>query len=207
MNYNHIDHLLYGGPNLTLVSQQVEQQLGIAPITGGSHPGKGTRNEILGLSHGAYLEMIGPDPTQSVDQVWMNIDQFTSPKLFRWAAKGSNLDALRGKALTKGIDIGAIQSGQRQKPDGSLLKWHLTNPDVLLCDGLIPFFIDWGEAGNPAPSLPFAGELIEFYGTHPYPAEVEKILAALNLEMEVKQSAHIGLVAKLNVNGQVIELK
>ena len=207
MSFNRIDHLLYGGPNLTLASDQVEQQLGMAPITGGSHPGKGTRNELLGLSHGAYLEVIGPDPAQSVDQIWMNIDQFTNPRLFRWAAKGKDLSSLREKALSKGIDIGEIQHGQRQKPDGSFLKWQLTNPDVLLCDGLIPFFIDWGEAGNPSPSLSFAGELVEFYGTHPDPAKVDKMLTALDLEMEVKPSAQIGLVAKLKVKGQLIELK
>ena len=78
---------------------------------------------------------------------------------------------------------------------------------MVLADGLIPFFIDWGEAGNPADSLPFAGELVEFYGTHPYPAEVEKMLAALDLDMEIKPSDHTALIARIKVNGQLIELR
>lgn len=207
MNYHQIDHLLVGGPDLDQASRYIEQLLGMTPLTGGSHPGKGTCNQLLGLSHGAYLEVIAPDTQQQVEQVWMSIDQFTRPRLFRWAAKCNDLEGLRENALSKGIDIGEIQSGQRQKPDGSLLQWKLTDPDVILGDGLVPFFIEWGEAGNPTPSLPFAGELVDFYGIHPNPGKVEKVLAALELEMEVGQNSTAGLVAKIETNNQLIELR
>lgn len=207
MDFNHIDHLLFGGPDLDQASIHIHQLLGHQPITGGSHPGKGTRNQLLGLSHGAYLEIIGPDPAQQVDPVWMNIDQFIAPHLFRWAAKFHDLESLRERAFSKGIDIGEIQSGERQKPDGSLLKWKLTNPDVVLCDGLVPFFIDWGEAGNPSPNLLFAAEIIEFYGMHPQPDPVKRTLDILEVEMEIRPAKQPALMASLQLDGLAVQLQ
>ena len=206
MNFNQIDHLLYGGPDLTRASQEINHLMGMAPITGGSHPGKGTRNELLGLTHGAYLEVIGPDASQQVAATWMDVDQFPVNRLFRWAAKCNDLEALVEKAKSAGIDLGDIQSGQRQKPDGSLLTWRLTNPDVLLGDGLIPFFIDWGENGNPTPTLPYAGEILDFYVSHPEPEPIQEMLNALEIDLEVKKAAHAGLVAQLSVPNGIINL-
>jgi len=205
MNLQQIDHLLFGGPNLEEGSKAVQELLGIAPVTGGSHPGKGTRNELLGLSHGAYLEVIGPDPDQEVSPIWMNIDQFPTHRLFRWAAKCSDLEAIVDKAKSAGIDLGEIQSGQRQKPDGTLLKWRLTNPDVVLGDGLIPFFIDWGDAGNPTPSLPMAGEIVDFYGVHPEPEKVKAVLNVLEIEMDINKAESVELVAKFSVSNGMVD--
>lgn len=192
-DFNQIDHILYGGSDLEEGIRQLNQKAGIRPVTGGSHPGKGTRNALLGLSHGAYLEVIGPDPAQSVDRVWMDLDQAENASLFRWAAKCDNLYELRSRALEAGIDIGEIQHGSRQQSDGSLLEWQLTDPNVVLCDGLVPFFIDWGHKGNPSRELPGAGNIRSFHAVHPSPDKVKSVLKILSMEMDVQLGNKPGL--------------
>ena len=41
-------------------------------------------------------------------------------------------------------------SGSRRRTDGVLLSWRYTDPQTVLADGLVPFFIDWGQSPHPA---------------------------------------------------------
>ena len=73
------------------------------------------------------------------------------------------------------------------------MSWRLSNPDIVLGDGLVPFFIDWGPAGNPASSLPTMGEIEAFYATHPDPEPVQHILKVLGINLEVNRGPVTGL--------------
>lgn len=206
MNFHLVDHFLFGGSNLAQASTRIKALTGVNPVKGGCHPGKGTHNQLLGLSHGAYFEVIGPDPEQHLDRVWMDLDKKFSPSLFRWAAKCDDLEGLRNKALENGIDLGKIQYGSRKTLDGQLLEWKLTDPDVVLFDGIIPFFIDWGVEGNPSSSLPKAAEIHRFHAVHPAPEKVAEVLEILDIPLQVKKGERPGLVLMLGKGDTIFSI-
>ncbi len=201
-----IDHLLYGVPNLEDGIAHIHQLTGVKPAIGGSHPGLGTHNALLALGDSSYLEIIAPDPNQTVERVWMDLDKLQRPRLFRWAVARGSLEEVRAKVLSLGVDIGEILKGQRQTTDGHLLQWALSDPNVILADGLIPFLIDWGKQGNPTPTLPKGCELKSLTATHPNPSVSQDILRILGISLKIEKGNTPGLKAKIGTPKGILEI-
>lgn len=198
-----IDHLVFAAPTLEEGCDHIEKLLGSRPLPGGRHSGLGTHNALLGLGPGVYLEVIAPDPTQSnlTREPWMGSGRVTTPRLIRWSAKAGDLPALLKQAGAAGIDLGSVGGGSRQRPDGSTLSWQLTDPDVDPGDGVIPFFIDWGESPHPAATLPAVATCRGLRAEHPRAAALRKQLAVLGLELPVAGGDQPRLIAELALPG------
>ncbi|MGH7702967.1 MAG: VOC family protein [Gemmatimonadales bacterium] len=181
-----LDHLVYATPNLEAALTHLERILGVRPLPGGVHPAWGTRNALLSLGPESYLEVIGPDPERSLGTrpTIFGIATLQVPTLVTWAAKATNLASLVEQARQAGIDLGRPAAGNRVMPDGTDLRWQLTDPFTSRGGGLFPFFIDWGAGPHPGASAPWL-ELIDFHARHPRPEETAGLLRKLGLDLRV----------------------
>jgi hypothetical protein len=202
-----VDHLVYATPNLDAAIVDLERRLGVRATPGGSHPGRGTRNALIAIGAAAYLEIVGPDPDQVVDGPrWFGIDGLSAPRLVTWAAKGRALHEIVERAAGEGVRLGPAVAGRRVRSDGIALFWTCTDPTVLLHDGLVPFFIDWGDSPHPSTSAAPGPRLSALRAQHPDPSRVRASLAVLGLDLQVDASPRAALVATLQTEQGPVEL-
>jgi hypothetical protein len=204
-----IDHLVYATTDLEKSVADLEAHLGVRPVPGGQHPGRGTRNALIALSDRSYLEVIGPDTTQAktVGPRWFQIDSLDAPRLVTWAVKEAELNKLRAKAEACGICLGPVVSGTRQRSDGSRLRWRFMDPATLVADGVVPFFIDWGDSPHPAASAPPGPVLESLRAEHPEPTVVMRALSAVGINLPVESGPRPALIATLRTERGLVELR
>jgi hypothetical protein len=204
-----IDHLVYATPDLQLGIDAIEKQLGVKATAGGQHPGLGTRNALVALGPTSYLEIIGPDPEQPKPSGprRFGIDDLKAPRIVRWVVKSSELPAVEEKAAKAGVTLGPIASGSRKRPDGVVLAWRYTDPAVVVADGLVPFFIDWGSSPHPAVTAATGLTLRQLRAEHPDAARVQKMLDQLGLELRVSQASERAIIATIDSPRGRVELR
>lgn len=151
-----VDHLVYATDDLARTVASLTEQLGVAPTPGGQHLGRGTRNELVALGRGAYLEIIGPDPDQRHHQGPMPfaIEQLEGERLVTWCARPTvPLDHVVRVIEAADGDPGEIADMWRARPDGEILRWRLTLTRLDHHLGPMPFLIDWLDSDHPTASL------------------------------------------------------
>ena len=202
-----VDHLVYAAPDLATAVESVQRLLGVRATPGGQHPGAGTRNALIALGDATSLEIIGPDPEQPnpPQPRRFGIDDLKVPKLVTWAAKSRDLDQLTSDALRKGIQLGPVNPGSRRTPQGALLAWRLTL--TTLADGIVPFFIDWGQTPHPARTAATGAALVDLRAEHPDAERVQQILDELGLDLPVHTGAKPALIATISSPRGRVELR
>ncbi|MEU9477558.1 VOC family protein [Streptomyces sp. NPDC048191] len=185
-----LDHLVLGTPDLAATVADFARRTGVTPAPGGVHVGRGTRNHLVGLGGRSYLEILGPDPDQpDPDQPEpagprpFGVGRLTGPRTLTWAISPPDLDAAVTAARARGHDPGLVRPMSRRTPDGTLLRWRLTEGGHAHPSGLVPFLIDWGDSRHPTDSDLPVTPLLEITATVPDPAEVRGRLAALGTEL------------------------
>jgi len=177
-----IDHLVLATPDVTATAADITSR-GITLVRGGSHVGRGTRNELAGLGAGSYLEVVGPDseqPTPPLARPFM-IDDLTEAVLLTWCARPSRpLEVVIDELGALGIRVGNPTPMGRLRPDGVLLRWRLTEP--LLGPphgGVLPFLIDWLDSPHPSQSLSNESSLESLELRHPDAPMLRAALAVI----------------------------
>lgn len=204
-----LDHLIVAGPDLAEAVDYVESLLGARAVVGGSHPGIGTRNALVRLDPGAYIEIIGPDPEQPDPELprWFGIDGMTGPRLATWSARTGDLDAAAEQARALGVDLGRISPGGRVRPDGVRLEWHVTDPRADRMNGVLPFLMDWGESPHPSASLDAGCTLVALRGYHPRADEARAVAAALGLPITIERGPEPRLEAEIRTLSGVVTIR
>lgn len=207
--FPRLDHLVYATPDLDATRAWLGRTLGVPVTGGGQHPAWGTRNALIGLGAGRYLELIGADPSlpRPARPRPFSIDQLAVPRLVTWAAGVSDLEWVVARAGTVGCELGEISQGSRRRPDGQMLAWRLTDPFRSRLDGLIPFFIDWGRTAHPSAALPGSCRLTRFAAEHPDAERVRQVRDALDLSLPVTPGPQPRLRATIVSEEGMVELE
>ena len=211
-----LDHLIITVPDLEAGVAAVEEATGVRAVPGGSHPGRGTANFLLGLAptgwpEGAhtYLEILGPDPQQEKPAdgtLPLDAHLATEPTLQTWAIHPPAFLAKVAAANTAGIDFGEVQDMARDTAEGDRLEWRLTTRSPLPHEGAQPFLVDWGESVHPAEAALPTLELLEFRVESPEPEAARQVLEVLGAgDTTVVEGSNCRLRARLRGPGGILE--
>lgn len=181
-----LDHIVYAAPDVAELVRTFHTWTGIEAPLGGRHVGRNTRNHLVGLGGGAYLELIGPDDLAQPRPTTFGIDTLTEPRVIGWVVHPHDLDATVANARERGYDPGAIGPLSRRTPDGTLLEWRLTEHAPYDRDGLVPRLIDWQRSPHPTTTGLPELRLVSFVGYHPDPDAVRHDLDALGVELDLR---------------------
>jgi hypothetical protein len=147
-----LDHLSYAAPteHLADVVQRLGSRLGACFVDGGVHPRFGTRNFVLPLASGNYLEVVSPLDHPAVDTVpfgravkkrctegagWLG-----------WVVEVAEMEVLEARIGRRAVE------GHRRRPDGYDLRWRQIGITDVIDDPQLPFFIHWESDVDQHPS-------------------------------------------------------
>ena len=195
-----IDHLVYATPDLDAAVEWVTAALGVRPTVGGRHAGLGTRNALLDLGGGAYLELIGIDGEAGTSPDGprpFGLDRIAEPRLAALGGHGRrDRPACRPGPALSAMTRDRCNPCPRRQPDGTELHWRLTFPGPHSVE-VVPFLIEWAEdAPHPSTTSPEGCRLVSFTGAHPEPDAIKPALRALgvDLALEPAESARLAAV-------------
>jgi hypothetical protein len=138
-----LDHLSYaaGPEGLASCVQRIGSALGASFRDGGLHPGFGTRNFVLPLQNGCYLEVVS-----ALDHPAVDASPFGRAVRARseagggwlgWAVRVDDLAPIEARLGRAAVD------GHRRRPDGTDLRWKQIGVNDLAVDPQRPFFVHW----------------------------------------------------------------
>lgn len=205
---SEIDHLVYLAPDVDEAVQDLARRLGVRPTAGGRHARWGTRNALVGLSSRSYLEILGPDPERADPRrpPGFGLDGMSGARLALWAIATDDLEGRSDAARRRGVRLGEVSGGSRERPDGRTVSWRLTDPETVLGDGLVPFLIEWGDSRHPAVDAPPGCILLGLRGEHPDPERVRRMLEAVGAPIPIARAPAPRLIATLRSPMGEIEL-
>lgn len=203
-----IDHLVYAAADLDAAIERLERELGVRPAFAGRHPAFGTHNALLGLGGRTYLEVLAPDPgapQPATPGTFGLADEHRSELLATWAIACDDIEAAVARARERGFDPGDPVPLERVDEQGNRLTWQLTLN--FLAGGPMPFLIEWGQSPHPSASAPTGLALEQLHVEDPDPEALQKALAALDTEVDLRRAASPALVAHIRGPHGTIELR
>ncbi len=143
MAHMHLDHLSFaaGPEGLEATARRLGDLLGTEFREGGFHPRFGTRNKILPLTDGQYLELVEVLDHPAADK---------AP--FGQAVRARSADGGGWLGWVVGVDdLGPVEErlgraaveGHRYLADGTKLMWQQLGVKGLQSDPQLPYFVHW----------------------------------------------------------------
>ncbi len=131
--------------------------LGEEFVDGGIHPRFGTRNMVLPLSAGTYLEVVDVLDHPASDKAPFGQAVRARSRLgggwLGWVVAVDDITGIERKLGRESV------LGNRHRPDGLELKWHQIGVKGLQSDPQLPFFVQWVSPGVEHPSAGASGDL------------------------------------------------
>ena len=153
-----LDHLSYATARgeLADVVQRIGSELGAAFSDGGRHPRFGTRNFVLALAGGTYLEVVAALDHPAADAA--PFGQAVKARMeagggwLGWCVRVDDISPVEERLGRPAVE------GNRHRPDGVELRWRQVGVKGLQSDPQLPFFVQW-EPGVEHPSAGASGNL------------------------------------------------
>lgn len=184
-----VDHLMWGTPDLDEGMAEAARLFGVTPVPGGAHPGLGTRNALVGLAGGRYLEIIAPDPAQPLAGTFgAALADLTHPALITWALASRDLRGIASHLAAAGLEPRGPVRTRRTTPTGALLVWELLFARGHGYGALFPFFIDWLECRHPSETLERAGALEALVIESPRAEALRTLLGEIDVPLVIEEA-------------------
>ena len=154
-----LDHLSYaaGPEGIVETSRRLAGLLGEDFVDGGLHPRFGTRNMVLPLGDGLYLEVVAVlDHPASEKAVFGQVVRARTQAGGGWLAWVVAVDDISGVESRLGR---VAVRGSRHRPDGVELRWQQLGVGGLLADPQLPVFVRWEIAPQQHPSCGASGAI------------------------------------------------
>ncbi len=147
-----LDHLSYAcnSGELADVVQRIGSDLGATFQDGGRHPQFGTRNFILPLAGGCYVEVVSALDHPAAEKA--PFGQAVSRRAsdgggwLSWVVAVDDISPLESRLGRE------ARAGHRIRPDGHDLNWKQIGVLDVMADPQLPFFVEWGGDTTEHPS-------------------------------------------------------
>jgi len=206
-----IDHIVYSVPNLEQACDSLESSLGFKPVFGGYHKTQGTKNALLNLGQGCYLEILAIDESnESIKKArWMGIDLIHEPRITRWAIKSDNLTQDQQILQMYNANMGNISGGSRQTPNGNTLEWEMILPLATPKIELTPFMVNWlAHSVHPTKALDNECSLVSMEFSHQSPELIQDVFNMLDLNILISSSDKPKISIQLKTqSGEIVTLE
>jgi hypothetical protein len=152
-----LDHVSYAAApeGLDATALDLAAMLGVELVDGGLHPRFGTRNRVLPVSDGHYLEVVEVLDHPAADKV--PFGQAVKARTeagggwLGWVVAVDDLQPIEARLGRRAVD------GNRRRPDGYELRWKQIGVKGLINDPQLPFFVHWESDPAEHPSQPGKG--------------------------------------------------
>lgn len=153
-----VDHVGYaaGPEGLQETARSLAARLGVRVVDGGPHPRFGTRNVVLPLSEGSYIEVVEvldhPVAEKALFGRAVRERTVAGGGWFAWAVTVEDIETFR-------VRLGEeVEEGVRRRPDGVELRWWQIGAPALSNEPQLPLLIEWEGPHTQHPSsLSLAG--------------------------------------------------
>lgn len=139
-----------GPDGLAAAVERLEGALGVDFRDGGFHPRFGTRNNIITVAGGRYIEVVEvlehPAAEKAVFGQAVRARSELGGGWMAWVLEVEDMSPLEARLERKAVH------GSRQFPDGRRLEWDQIGIRGLLADPQLPFFVKWTSEAELRPS-------------------------------------------------------
>jgi hypothetical protein len=147
-----LDHISYACTTSELadVIQRIGCDLGATFVDGGRHPSFGTRNFILPLGHGCYVEVVSALDHPAAEKAPFGRAVAAVAEAgggwFSWVLAVDDITPVEARLGRE------ARAGHRIRPDGHELRWRQIGILDVMSDPQLPFFVQWESPVEDHPS-------------------------------------------------------
>lgn len=147
-----LDHVSYAAEadGLHATAERLGDALGVRPVDGGVHPRFGTRNVVLPMGGGQYVEVVEVLDHPATDKAPFGQAVRARSEVgggwMGWVVAVDDLAPIEARLGRPAVP------GNRHRPDGVELRWRQIGVKGLLADPQLPYVICWETPAELHPS-------------------------------------------------------